>query len=94
VPRDEQMPRPKVEALRGDGAVGATVRWPDATDTILFSRGTATLGSTELGGSAAFLRRRGEELRAWGLLDGTLLSAGDEELARSDAPMVQVHMAD
>jgi hypothetical protein len=67
-----------------------TVRWADATDTVLFSREAATFGDAGLQGSAAFLRARGDELEAWALLDGTLLRDGDEELAQSDRPVVRV----
>lgn len=89
VPRAVQTPRPAVEALRGDGGVGVTVRWPEAIDTVLFSREAAKFGDAGLQGSAAFLRHRGDELEAWALLDGALLRDGDRQLVQSDQPVVR-----
>ncbi len=83
VPRREGVPRPVVTPLAGPDGVGVVVRWPNATDTILFSREKAALGQVELDGSAGFVRVREGKVADWALLDGTRLGYAGAELCRS-----------
>jgi len=90
VPRREGTPRPTVEALAGEGAVGVAVRWPQTTDLLAFSRDAGSAGQVQLEGSAGFVRVANEAPADWALLDGRQLAFGGKVLAALAAPGVQV----
>jgi hypothetical protein len=90
VPRRESLPRPQVEALKGEGGFGVEVKWPQATDRCLFAREAATMGGTEVMASAAFIRTRDGQVDAWGLFDGRRLSQDGRTFFEAERDTIEV----
>ncbi|MGQ9731933.1 MAG: heparinase II/III domain-containing protein [Candidatus Zipacnadales bacterium] len=90
IPNRDGLQVTKVAEIPVDGGVGALIRWPTATDYIVFARDTAGVGPLRVVGSSAFVRTRNAQVVAWALLDGQHLSFDDQTLTAAPEPIVQV----